>query len=67
MSYFSPPDQGDNKYCIFGKDGAKNLAEELGVPLLGEIPLVQRIGEVGDAGRPAVLQDNTPPNAKSIL
>ena len=60
MSYFSPPDQPDNKYYIFGKDGAKKLAEELGVPLLGEIPLVQSICEGGDAGRPAVMQDNTP-------
>ena len=60
MSYFSPPDQPDKRYYIFGKDGAKNLAEELGVPLLGEIPLVQSICEAGDAGRPAVMQDNTP-------
>ena len=60
MAYFSPPDQPDNKYYIFGKDGAKKLAEELGVPLLGEIPLVQSICEGGDAGRPAVMQDNTP-------
>jgi ATP-binding protein involved in chromosome partitioning len=60
MAYFSPPDQPDNKYYIFGKDGAKNLAEELGVPLLGEIPLVQSICEAGDAGRPAVMQNNTP-------
>jgi ATP-binding protein involved in chromosome partitioning len=60
MSYFSPPDQPDNKYYIFGQDGAKNLAADLGVPLLGEIPLVQSICEAGDAGRPAVLQEQTP-------
>jgi ATP-binding protein involved in chromosome partitioning len=60
MSYFSPPDQPDDRYYIFGKDGAKNLAAELGVPLLGEIPLVQSICEAGDAGRPAVMQDYTP-------
>ena len=60
MSYFSPPDQPEKKYYIFRRDGAKKLAEELGVPLLGEIPLVQSICEAGDAGRPAVLQDNTP-------
>jgi ATP-binding protein involved in chromosome partitioning len=60
MSYFSPPDQPDNRYYIFGKDGAKNLAADLGVPLLGEIPLVQSICEAGDAGRPAVLQGTTP-------
>jgi ATP-binding protein involved in chromosome partitioning len=60
MSYFSPPDQPDKKYYIFRKDGAKKLAEELGVPLLGEIPLVQSICEAGDEGRPAVLDDDTP-------
>jgi ATP-binding protein involved in chromosome partitioning len=59
MAYFSPPDQPDKKYYIFGKDGAKKLAEELNVPLLGEIPLVQSICEAGDVGRPAVMQDNT--------
>ncbi len=60
MAYFSPPDQPDKKYYIFGKDGAKKLAEELGVPLLGEIPLIQSICAAGDAGRPAVMQDGTP-------
>ena len=60
MAYFSPPDEPEKRYHIFGKDGAKKLAEELGVPLLGEIPLVQSICESGDSGRPAVLQDNTP-------
>ena len=60
MSYFTPAELPNNKYYIFGKDGAKKLAEKLNVPLLGEIPLVQSICEAGDAGRPAVLQDNTP-------
>ncbi len=60
MAYFTPAELPDNKYYIFGKDGAKKLAEKLGVPLLGEIPLVQSICEAGDAGRPAVLQENTP-------
>lgn len=60
MAYFTPAELPDNKYYIFGKDGAKTLAEKLGVPLLGEIPLVQSICEAGDAGRPAVLQENTP-------
>lgn len=60
MSYFTPAELPNNKYYIFGKDGAKALAEKLGVPLLGEIPLVQSICEAGDAGRPAVLQENTP-------
>jgi ATP-binding protein involved in chromosome partitioning len=60
MAYFSPPDTPEKKYYIFGKDGAKKLAEELDVPLLGEIPLVQSICESGDSGKPAVLQDDTP-------
>jgi ATP-binding protein involved in chromosome partitioning len=60
MAYFSPAELPNNKYYIFGKDGAKALAEKMNVPLLGEIPLVQSICEAGDAGRPAVLQQNTP-------
>ncbi|MDQ3046402.1 MAG: Mrp/NBP35 family ATP-binding protein [Bacteroidota bacterium] len=60
MAYFTPAELPGHKYYIFGKDGAKTLADKLGVPLLGEIPLVQSICEAGDAGRPAVLQDNTP-------
>ncbi|MGQ0827039.1 MAG: Mrp/NBP35 family ATP-binding protein [Bacteroidota bacterium] len=60
MSYFTPAELPNNKYYIFGKDGAKKLAKKLDVPLLGEIPLVQSICEAGDAGRPAVLQENTP-------
>lgn len=59
MAYFTPVELPNNKYYIFGKDGAKNLAERINVPLLGEIPLVQSIREAGDAGRPAALQDNT--------
>lgn len=60
MAYFSPPDEPEKRYYIFGKDGAKKLAEELEVPLLGEIPLMQNICESGDLGRPAVLHENTP-------
>ncbi|MBK7182223.1 MAG: Mrp/NBP35 family ATP-binding protein [Bacteroidetes bacterium] len=60
MAYFTPAELPNNKYYIFGKGGAKALAEKLDVPLLGEIPLVQSICEAGDAGRPAVMQDNTP-------
>ena len=59
MSYFVPEDMPEKKYHIFGKDGAKNLAEKLNVPLLGQIPLVQSIREAGDAGRPAVMQGDT--------
>ena len=60
MSYFTPEELPQNKYYIFGKDGAKNLSEELNIPLLGQIPLVQSIRESGDVGRPAILQENTP-------
>jgi len=60
MAWFTPEELPENKYYIFGKDGIKHLAEELQVPLLAQIPLVQSIREASDAGRPAVLQDNTP-------
>jgi ATP-binding protein involved in chromosome partitioning len=56
MAYFTPEELPDNKYYIFGKEGAKNLAEDLEVPFLGEVPLVQSIREAGDYGRPAALQ-----------
>jgi ATP-binding protein involved in chromosome partitioning len=59
MAYFTPAELPDHKYYIFGQDGAKNLAIDLNVPLLGEIPLVQSIREAGDYGRPAALQQNT--------
>lgn len=60
MAYFTPDELPDNKYYIFGKEGAKNLAEDLKVSFLGEIPLVQSIREAGDVGRPAALQTATP-------
>lgn len=60
MSYFTPEELPDNKYYIFGKEGAKNLAEDLDIPFLGEVPLVQSIREAGDNGRPAALQEGTP-------
>jgi ATP-binding protein involved in chromosome partitioning len=56
MAYFTPEELPNNKYYIFGKEGAKNLAEDLQVPFLGEVPLIQSIREAGDYGRPAVLQ-----------
>jgi ATP-binding protein involved in chromosome partitioning len=59
MSYFSPLELPDNKYYLFGKEGAKNLSIDLEVPFLGEIPLIQSIRESGDYGRPAALQDET--------
>jgi ATP-binding protein involved in chromosome partitioning len=56
MAYFTPEELPDNKYYIFGQEGAKNLAEDLNVPFLGEVPIVQSIREAGDYGRPAALQ-----------
>lgn len=60
MAYFTPDELPDNKYYIFGKGGARNLAEDIQTAFLGEIPLVQSIREAGDVGHPVALQDNTP-------
>lgn len=60
MAYFTPQELPDNKYYIFGKEGAKNLSEDLNISFLGEIPLVQSIREAGDSGRPVALQEETP-------
>ncbi len=60
MAYFTPAELPNNKYYIFGKEGAKNLAADLDIPFLGELPLVQSIREAGDVGRPAALQNDTP-------
>jgi ATP-binding protein involved in chromosome partitioning len=60
MAYFTPEELPENKYYIFGKEGAKDLAEDLNVPFLGEIPLVQSIREAGDYGRPAAMQTASP-------
>src|SRR5690625_3630864 len=60
MAYFTPAELPENKYYIFGEKGAQFLAEDLGVPLLAEIPLVQSIREAGDVGHPAALQESTP-------
>ncbi|WP_413999936.1 P-loop NTPase [Flavobacterium sp. W1B] len=56
MAYFTPEELPNNKYYIFGQEGAKNLAEDLDVPFLGEVPIVQSIREAGDYGRPAAMQ-----------
>lgn len=60
MAYFTPEELPNNKYYIFGKDGAKNLAETINTEFLGEIPLVQSIREAGDVGHPVALQNDTP-------
>tara|TARA_R110002012_G_scaffold312248_1_gene522654 strand:+ start:223213 stop:224400 length:1188 start_codon:yes stop_codon:yes gene_type:complete len=59
MAYFTPEELPDNKYYIFGQEGARNLAADLNVPFIGEIPLVQSIREAGDLGRPAAMQTAT--------
>lgn len=57
MSYFTPAELPDNKYYIFGKGGARQMAEQFELPFLGEVPIVQSIREGGDKGMPAVLND----------
>ena len=59
MAYFTPAELPNNKYYIFGRQGCRNLAEEMNIPLLGEIPLVQSIAENGDKGTPTALDDNS--------
>ena len=60
MAYFTPNELPNSKYYIFGKEGAKGLAEQMKIDLLAEIPIVQSLREAADAGRPAVLQGATP-------
>ena len=59
MAYFTPVELPENKYYIFGEGGAKNLAADLEIPFLGELPIVQSIREAGDLGRPAGMQEGT--------
>ena len=59
MAWFTPAELPENKYYIFGKEGAKKLAEEMNVPLLGQIPIVQSICEGGDNGTPVALDEDT--------
>lgn len=60
MAWFTPRELPDNKYYIFGKEGAKQLAETKGIRLLGQIPIVEGIMESGESGRPAALKDHDP-------
>ena len=60
MAWFTPAELPENRYYIFGKDGGKQLAEELNVPLLAQIPLIQSVCETGDKGEPAVLSPASP-------
>lgn len=59
MAWFTPAELPQNKYYIFGKDGGRQLAADLGIPLLGQIPLVQSICESGDSGAPAATNENS--------
>ncbi len=59
MAWFTPAELPENKYYIFGKDGGKRLSEEMNIPLLGQIPLVQSIRECGDSGQPIAFDDNS--------
>ena len=59
MAWFTPAELPENKYYIFGKDGVKNLAESMNVPLLAQIPIVQSICDGGDAGKPVALNEDS--------
>lgn len=59
MAYFTPAELPENKYYIFGKGGAQQMAEQFELPFLGEVPLVQSIREGGDRGIPAILDDES--------
>ncbi|HLO46236.1 MAG TPA: Mrp/NBP35 family ATP-binding protein [Leadbetterella sp.] len=58
MAYFTPAELPDNKYFIFGEGGGQQLADKFNVPVLGQIPLVQKIREGGDSGRPIMMDEN---------
>ena len=64
MSYFIAPDTGA-RYDIFGHGGARKEAERLGVPFLGEVPLVMEIRETSDSGKPVVVSNPEGPQAKA--
>ena len=66
MAWFTPAELPENKYYLFGREGVKQLAEELNVPLLGQIPIVQSICEHGDQGAPEAL-DPTSPVGKAFM
>ena len=66
MAYFTPPDLPDRKYYLFGRGGARRLAERVGVPLLGTVPLEQRLRESGDRGRPIVVAEPDSASARAF-
>ena len=65
MAWFTPEELPDNRYYLFGKNGGEKMAEKYGIPLLGQIPLVQSIREGGDSGEPAALSSR--PDALAFL
>ncbi len=67
MSWFTPAELPGNRYYLFGKDGCRKLANDLNVPLLGQIPIVQSICEGSDKGHPAALDDSDPGKAFMAL
>jgi ATP-binding protein involved in chromosome partitioning len=66
MAFFTPPDMPDRKYYLFGEGGARRLAEELEVPLLGEVPIEQAVREGGDRGSPIVVQEPDSASATAL-
>ncbi len=66
MAWFTPAEHPDERYFLFGREGVKQLAEEMQVPLLGQIPVVQSICENGDSGTPAAL-DPASPSGQAFL
>jgi len=66
MSYFTPPDLPDRKYYIFGQGGGRRVADELGVPFLGEVPIDPRMAEYGDSGRPIVEAEPASASARAF-
>jgi ATP-binding protein involved in chromosome partitioning len=67
MSYFIPPDQPDKQYDIFGSGGGAKAAEELGVSLIGCVPLEMRVREGGDVGLPIVLEEPDSASAQALI
>jgi ATP-binding protein involved in chromosome partitioning len=59
MAWFTPAELPENKYYIFGQDGGKRLSDKLGIPFLGEIPIVQSIREGGDSGNPVAVDGDS--------
>jgi len=66
MAYFTPPDLPDRKYYLFGEGGARRLAETLGVPFLGEVPIEEALRESGDRGAPIVVREPGSASARAL-